>query len=145
MGAPGSRDKVTKRTRKSRLKELPAAEADAEEFTEGGRRAKEVPRVLGQQGTLRMERGHGENGTCRTPKADNSGKPEKYHTMAAFRHEEHAREMQEANDARASDEQADLENTMLQLQRERELAVSSLEHTRMNQQFPIPDGQHLAA
>jgi len=70
---------------------------------------------------------------------------EKYQTMAAFRHEERAREMQAANDARASEEQAELEHTMLQLQRERELAVSSLEHTRTNQQFPIPGGQHLAA
>jgi len=70
---------------------------------------------------------------------------EKYQTMAAFRHEEHAREKQEAMDARASEEQAELEHTMLQLQRERELAMSCLEHTRINQQLPIPDGQHLAA
>jgi len=70
---------------------------------------------------------------------------EKYQTMAAFRRDEHAREKQDASDARASDEQAELEHTMLQLQRERELAVSSLEHTRMNHQVPIPGGQHLAA
>jgi len=70
---------------------------------------------------------------------------EKYQTMAAFRHEEHAREKQEAMDARGSEEHAELEHTILQLQRDRELAMSSLEHTRMNQQLPIPDGQHLAA
>mmetsp|Transcript_8404 Transcript_8404/g.15766 ORF Transcript_8404/g.15766 Transcript_8404/m.15766 type:complete len:247 (-) Transcript_8404:103-843(-) len=70
---------------------------------------------------------------------------EKYQTMAAFRHEEHAQEKQEAIDARASEEHAELEHTMLLLQRERELAMGSLEHTRMNQQLDIPNGHHLAA
>jgi len=70
---------------------------------------------------------------------------EKYQTMAAFRHEEHAREKEETMQTRAAQEHAELEHTMLLLQRERELAMGSLEHTRTNKQLPITGGQHLAA
>lgn len=70
---------------------------------------------------------------------------EKHQTIREYKQAERLYEEQEAVDVRTAAEQADLQHKMSQLLRDRELAMHSLERTRMNQKVPIPSGQHLSA